>query len=109
MTQATATATATGTDVLETIKANLRHRPAWSARELRNAVVAIVDARGIVHHQIASVIGVDSSVVSRGLRGWGANRGFAQFDHVAHALGFTPCGGIEGRTYKPSSVDRVAT
>ena len=87
----------------------MRQRPVWSARELRNAVAAIVQAHGIVHHQIASAIGVNSSVVSRGLGAYGAFRGHCQFDHIARALGFTPCGDVEGRTYKPTaSIDRVA-
>lgn len=107
MTQSAAAGTG-GVNVLETIRTNLRHRPVWSARELRNAVTAIVEAHGIVHHRIASAVGVNATVISRGLGRYGANRGFTQFDHVAVALGFTPCGDIEGRTYKPSSIDRVA-
>jgi hypothetical protein len=98
----------TGVNVLDTIKSQLRHRPVWSARELRNAVVRIVDANGIVHRQIGKEIGYDATVVSRALGGYGALRGNVQFDHIAIALGFTPCGDVEYRTYKPALIDRVA-
>lgn len=98
----------TAGNVLATIKSKLRDRPVWSARELRNAVAAIAATHDIKFKEIAAACCVDDSTVSKAFRCFGPLRGVNQFDYIAIALDFTPCGEVESRTYKHASIDRVA-